>query len=103
MNSDPRLMLLHPEDDVFVCCSAIAAGDLFLIEGQSVRAAKAITMGHKVARRHLQIGAKVRKYGAPIGSLTAAVGPGDHVHLHNLASDYLPSHAPDTGNSEAKR
>jgi hypothetical protein len=103
MNSDPRLMLLHPEDDVFVCCSSIAAGDAFLVEGQSVRAAKGITMGHKVARRHLQIGAKVRKYGAPIGSLTAAVAPGDHVHLHNLASDYLPSHGLDAGKREVKR
>jgi hypothetical protein len=96
-------MLLHPEDDVFVCCSSIAAGDIFLIEGQPVCAAKAIAMGHKVSRRHLAIGAKVRKYGAPIGSMTVAVSPGDHVHLHNLASDYLPSHVLDTGNSEAKR
>jgi hypothetical protein len=103
MTTDSRLVLLHPEDDVFVCCSSIAAGDIFLIEGQPIRAAKAIAMGHKVSRRHLQIGAKVRKYGAPIGSITVAVSPGDHVHLHNLASDYLPSHIPDTGNSEVKQ
>jgi hypothetical protein len=103
MTSDARLMLLHPEDDVFVCCSSIAAGDLFLIEGQPIRAAKPIAIGHKVSRRHLQIGAKVRKYGAPIGSITAAVSPGDHVHLHNLASDYLPSHVLATQSSEAKR
>jgi (2R)-sulfolactate sulfo-lyase subunit alpha len=103
MTSDTRLMLLHPEDDVFVCCSSIAAGDLLLIEGRPIVAAKAIAMGHKVSRRHLEVGAKVHKYGAPIGSITAAVSPGDHVHLHNLASDYLPSHVLDMGKSEAKR
>ena len=95
-------MLLHPEDDVFVCCSSIAAGEILLIEGQPIRAANAIAMGHKVSRRHLEVGAKVRKYGAPIGTITVAVSPGDHIHLHNLASDYLLSHARDPGNDGAK-
>jgi altronate dehydratase small subunit len=96
-------MLLHPEDNVYVCCSSITAGDIVMIEGQAICVTKDIAMGHKVSRHHLEIGAKVRKYGAPIGSITAAVSPGDHVHLHNLTSEYLPSPVLDTKNSGAKR
>jgi len=90
MTSDARLIPLHPDDNVFVCCASIAAGEVVLIEGQDIRAKEDIAVGHKVSRRRLEIGAKVLKYGAPIGSITVAVNPGDHVHLHNLASDYLP-------------
>jgi (2R)-sulfolactate sulfo-lyase subunit alpha len=96
-------MLLHPEDNVYVCCSSIAAGESVIIEGRAVRAVAKIAIGHKVARRRLEIGAQVRKYGVPIGSITAAVSPGDHVHLHNLASDYLPSHLPAVGKFGSSR
>lgn len=90
MTPDARLILLHPDDNVFVCCASIAAGEIILIEGQDIRVNEDIAVGHKVARCRLEIGAKVLKYGAPIGSVTVGVNPGEHVHLHNLASDYLP-------------
>jgi hypothetical protein len=34
----------------------------------------------------------VLKYGAPIGSATADIAPGAHVHVHNMMSDYTPTH-----------
>ena len=76
---------------------------MVMIEGHVIRATDGIAMGHKVSRHHLAAGEKVKKYGVPIGSITAAVSPGDHVHLHNLASDYLPTHLLDATNGEAKR
>ena len=51
----------------------------------------AIELGHKLARRALAADTRVLKYGAPIGSMKTAVARGEHVHLHNLRSDYLPS------------
>jgi hypothetical protein len=33
----------------------------------------------------------VVKYGAPIGSATRDIGPGEYVHTHNVKSDYLPT------------
>ena len=103
MTSDARLILLHPDDNVFVCCASIGAGEIILIEGQDIRVNENIAVGHKVSRRRLEIGTKVLKYGAPIGSVTVAVSPGEHVHLHNLASDYLPAHPLDTRGSGVKR
>ena len=32
------------------------------------------------------------KYGAPIGSMRHAAQAGDHIHMHNLQSDYISSH-----------
>lgn len=86
--TDPRLLLLAPGDSVFVLRGQIAAGEEIAVEGQRVRVPVALGLGHKIARRAMAPGEKVVKYGAPIGSATAAIAPGDHVHLHNLKSDY---------------
>ena len=45
-----------------------------------------IGFGHKVALRTIAAGEPVTKYGETIGRATQAIGPGDHVHLHNLES-----------------
>jgi len=47
----------------------------------------------------LRAGDKVRRYGSPIGSMTQDAAPGEHVHLHNLQSDYLHTYTLDTGNA----
>lgn len=92
MNEAPRLILLHPLDTVLVCVTPIDRGDPLQIDGDAVPAPEAIEVGHKVARRALQPGEKVVKYGAPIGSMTAAVPAGGWIHSHNMKSDYIASH-----------
>nr|WP_246586804.1 UxaA family hydrolase [Stakelama flava] len=78
-----------------IVTAPIAAGDIVTVEGAPIPAATPIGIGHKVARRALDAGDKVLKYGAPIGSMTAAVNAGDHIHMHNMKSDYIPSHTRD--------
>ena len=95
MTTDPRLLLLSPGDSVYVLRGAIDAGESFQLDGVAVRAERRLGLGHKVARVPLAPGDKVIKYGAPIGLATVAVAPGDHVHLHNLRSDYTPTYALD--------
>jgi len=87
-----QLILLHPDDNVLICVAPIAAGDVLPIGGGTVPAREGITVGHKIARRRLALGDKVIKYGAPIGSMTAAADTGDWVHMHNMKSDYIASH-----------
>jgi hypothetical protein len=87
------VILLHPTDNVLVCRAPVAAGDRLDIDGQAVLAPTAVEIGHKIARHALAIGDKVLKYGAPIGSMTAAAQAGEHVHLHNMKSDYIASHS----------
>jgi hypothetical protein len=87
----PPLLLLHPEDNILVARRDIAAGERVEIDGASVIVPNAVELGHKLARRELAPGTRVLKYGAPIGSMKVGAARGEHVHLHNLRSDYLPS------------
>jgi hypothetical protein len=96
----PALLLLHPDDNILVARRDIAAGEPVEIDGQAVSMPAAIELGHKVARRALAADTRVLKYGAPIGSMKIAVAPGEHVHLHNLRSDYLPSTSREMENTD---
>lgn len=95
MPDDPRLILLHPDDDVFVLAAAVSAGEPVIIAGRPIRMMQGLALGHKVARRHIPQGGKVRKYGLSIGSASCDIAVGDHVHIHNLQSDYTPTYTLD--------
>lgn len=89
----PPAILLHPDDNVLVCCRAVRAGERIPIsEHEEIHVLHDIDLGHKLARRALLAGEKVIKYGAPIGSMTAAVAAGGWIHLHNMKSDYISAH-----------
>ncbi len=90
-NSNPHLLRLSPLDNVLVVVKAITEGQMLEVEGQQITAQKTIPFGHKVAAKALAAGAKIIKFGMPIGSGMSAIQPGDHVHTHNLQSDYIPS------------
>ena len=75
-NSDSRLLLLSPDDNVFVARTKLGG----------------IPVGFKVARRDIAAGEKIIKWGAPIGSATRAIAPGEMVHTDNMKSDYLPTY-----------
>jgi D-threo-aldose 1-dehydrogenase len=102
MNERPHLILLHADDSILVCVTPIVAGDLLEIDGVAVTARQAIDVGHKLARRSLQPGDKVIKYGAPIGSITEPTPAGGWVHVHNMKSDYLASHSREAVSQEKK-
>lgn len=87
-----KLILLHASDNVLVCVAPIEAGEPLTIDEREVAAPEAIPVGHKVARTALAAGAKVLKYGAPIGSMTADAEIGGWVHMHNMKSDYIATH-----------
>ena len=91
-NLSSPLILLHPDDNVFVLREDIETGQILNIDGQSVTAIAALIVGHKIARTDLKAGQKIYKYGAPIGSMTSNVLTGEHVHLHNMKSDYISTH-----------
>ena len=87
----PPLLLLHPDDNILVARREIAAGERAELDGESFVIPAAVELGHKLARRAIAPDERVLKYGAPIGSMKTAVARGEHVHLHNLRSDYIPS------------
>jgi len=46
-----------------------------------------IPFGHKFAIRPIAKGTPVVKYGYSIGTATADIRPGEHVHIHNIESN----------------
>jgi hypothetical protein len=98
-STDRRVVRLSTEDNVVVAAGALVAGALVAIDGRQLVLRQAIATGHKIAVRPIAAGEKVFKYGAPIGSATRAIEPGEHVHTHNLRSDYLPTYTLEKGQS----
>ncbi|WP_109484034.1 UxaA family hydrolase [Paraburkholderia sp. C35] len=97
--TDPRLILLSPEDNCLIAGARLEAGTQVDIEGEHVTLAKTIELGHKVARRALHADEKVLRYGAVIGHVNVDVARGEHLHTHNLESDYLPTYTHDAGHA----
>ncbi len=83
------LILLHDKDNVLACRRRINSGETLLIDGTTIAARGTIEVGHKLARVDLGPGDVVLKYGVPIGSITQPTRIGEHVHTHNMKSDYI--------------
>ena len=80
-----ELIVLHASDNVAVARVALAEHDeINLPTGAPLRVRAAIAAGHKIALRPIAAGELVLKYGQPIGVASAAVAPGEHVHVHNV-------------------
>jgi altronate dehydratase small subunit len=92
---DPRLLLLSSDDNVLVAKARLRNGETIEGEGWAVTLRADVPIGHKLARLPIAAGAKIVKYGAPIGSATQDIAPGAHVHVHNVQSDYTPSYTLD--------
>ncbi|AIO70014.1 UxaA family hydrolase [Burkholderia oklahomensis] len=95
--TDARLLLLSPDDNCLIAAARLDAGQRVLIDGEPVVLARTIELGHKVARAPLSANDKVLRYGAAIGHVIRDVARGEHLHTHNLVSDYLPTYTHDAG------
>ena len=85
------LLRLSPTDNVAVATGNFDAGAEAQLDGVVIHLLDRIAVGHKVALVEIPVGEKVIKFGCPIGSATRAIRAGEHVHTHNLKSDYLPT------------
>jgi hypothetical protein len=80
---------LATQDNVAVAVHDIPAGSRVRLGSLELTAREPIPLGHKIALHHIEIGEKILKFGVPVGSATAAIPAGSHVHMHNVRSDYL--------------
>jgi len=81
-----KALLLHPDDDVALAVTDLAAGCVVRINGCPITVRQPIPCGHKFALRAVACGELVHKHGQPIGRAVASIAPGEHVHVHNLES-----------------
>src|SRR5215472_56996 len=78
---------LRPEDNVAVAARPIAAGLEVQSNGHTLTVDRRIGLGHKVALRPIRKGEAILKYGQVIGFAGEDIGPGSHVHVHNVKAD----------------
>lgn len=84
--------IVHDENDSVgvVVVEGIGAGDElegWIMDQQKdikLQAKDDIPIGHKLAITDLAEGDTVIKYGTDIGRVTAPIGVGEHVHVHNV-------------------
>jgi len=80
---------LDPRDNVLVTIQTLEVGDRVIIDGREITVPSRLTLGHKLAARAIRSGERILKYHMPIGSATRDIALGEHVHLHNMKSDYI--------------
>ena len=97
MNTDARVLVLAPGDNVAIAKSDIPAGTTLQVMGVTVTVKAAMETGHKFAFKKVSKGDGITKYGAPIGVATQAIEPGDSMHIHNVTRDYIPTYTLDEG------
>ena len=78
-------VVLHEDDHIAVAKTALAARTQLIYGDAVMRTTALIPPGHKFAIAPVDEGNPVRRYGQVIGFATQPIGPGDHVHSHNLA------------------
>lgn len=79
-----RAIILREGDDVAVARIPLESGTELVLDNGGVRLRADVPAGHKIALREIGVGRPIHKYGQVIGYATAAIGPGDWVHSHNL-------------------
>jgi len=83
------LIRLSEQDNVGVATGTVAPGDRLAVGELEVTARDPIPFAHKIALHPIASGEKVIKFGVPIGSATVPIEAGQHVHVHNIKSDYV--------------
>ena len=91
--TDPRLLRLAEGDNVLIVTSVIAADEPYRIDGEVITSPVPLPLGFKVAAVDLPLATVAIRYGMPIGRTTSAVARGEMVHIHNLESLYMRTHA----------
>lgn len=81
-----KIIVITARDNVATALEPLAAGQTIDANGQQITVREPIASGHKIALTPIGSGENVVKYGNPIGTATADIAAGTHVHVHNVAS-----------------
>jgi hypothetical protein len=79
-------LIISSHDNVATALEPLEPGTTVQLVDVSVVVQERIPRGHKVAIRAIRAGEPVVKYGSAIGTASCDIGPGAHVHVHNVAS-----------------
>jgi altronate dehydratase small subunit len=81
------VLVISASDNVATALEPLAPGTTLELDRVTVTVCQPIPPGHKVAIAPIASGHAVVKYGNPIGLASSDIAPGEHVHVHNVASN----------------
>lgn len=81
------VLVISARDNVATALEPLEPGRLLDFGSLRVAVAEPVPAGHKISLRPIAAGEAVLKYGSSIGSATANIPAGRHVHVHNVASN----------------
>ena len=84
-------ILLNQADTVAIARVPLSPSQTVRIGEDVVEIQSHVPAGHKFARRQVRRGEPVMRYGNVIGTASADIGPGEHIHTHNLTFEERPS------------
>ena len=79
-------LVITARDNVATALEALEPGRVLALGDRVITVAEATPRGHKISLCLIKAGEPVLKYGSPIGTATADIPAGTHVHTHNVAS-----------------
>jgi altronate dehydratase len=79
-------LVVSVRDNVATALEPLAVGQALEVDGHRLVVRDAVPAGHKIAIAAIASGSPVIKYGSAIGTATTDIGPGTHVHTHNVGS-----------------
>lgn len=91
--SQTRLLALSENDNVLIALGTLEVGPSQTSDNVVVNTDTPVTLGHKIARCDIPKGSEIIKYGVSIGLATTSIKTGQHVHVHNMKSDYTPTYS----------
>jgi len=85
-----KAVVLNNKDNVATALTDLEAGEVLEVEvdkgAVSVTLVDPIPFGHKFSLTDIKSDSAIMKYGEIIGKATTDIRPGQHVHVHNVAS-----------------
>ncbi|MTI17958.1 hypothetical protein E1162_11990 [Rhodobacteraceae bacterium RKSG542] len=89
-DNSKKLLLLNNQDNILVAIGNIEADTNVRVGDDELPVRANTSLGHKIARRDIEEGETIFKYGMSIGVAAAPISRGEHVHIHNMRSSYTP-------------
>ncbi len=80
---------LHATDNVGIARVPLNEGQTLKVGSLEVTAVNNVPAGHKIALIEIPAGATLIRYGQVIGKSRVRIGPGEHVHTHNVAFEEI--------------
>lgn len=82
-----KAVLITEHDTVLTVLEDVAANDIVSTGSEEITALEDIPQYHKIARKEIEPGEVLYKYGNPMGYATAKIMQGQWVHTHNADSE----------------